>query len=331
MVLILILLALLTTIAAAIYEIATGKNEPILYLLLGAIPGVLLVALKKLKDHGILPPSRLTVEVNQIAQEKRWEQAIPGNNAMHPITDIVRPLSIQNSDSTRDIDILDVNVIPNDTDIRDNGYGGHGATKSRKVSTNYILIDYENVQPTNITILDQEHVKVIIFLGAKQGKITIAVASALQRMASRAEYIQVSGSGSNALDFHIAFYIGQLATHEPDASFHIISNDTGFDPLIQHLKDKGIRASRAKTIHDIPLVRAMLPASLKDKIDVIKENLRQRGTSCPRTVKTLSSTINSLFQKRLSEEEIAVVIQELQRQKVIIITESKVSYHFPVV
>lgn len=199
------------------------------------------------------------------------------------------------------------------------------------MKTNYVLIDYENVQPADVTILDQEHFRIIVFLGANQGKITFEVASALQRMGTRAEYIKVSGNGSNALDFHIAFYIGQLAAQEPEAYFHIISNDTGFDPLIQHLKDKKIRAIRAKTIHQIPLVRATLATTLSDKMDVIKENLQQRGTSRPRTIKTLSSTINSLFQKSLSEEEIAIIIQELQKQKVIIITESKVSYNFPVV
>ncbi len=196
------------------------------------------------------------------------------------------------------------------------------------VKTNYVLIDYENVQPTDVAILDQEHFKIIVFLGANQGKISFEVASALQRMGSRAEYIKVSGNGSNALDFHIAFYIGQLAAYDSEGYFHIISNDTGFDPLVQHLKDKKIRATRSKTIQHMPLVRATLATSLAEKIDVIKKNLQQRGTSQPRTVKTLSSTINAVFQKALSEEEIATIIRELQEQKVIVITETKVSYHF---
>jgi hypothetical protein len=199
------------------------------------------------------------------------------------------------------------------------------------VKTNYILIDYENIQPTDIAVLDQEHVKIMIFLGANQAKISVEVASALQRMGSRAEYVRVSGNGSNALDFHIAFYIGQLAAEDSGAYFHIISNDTGFDPLIQHLKDKKIRAVRSKTINHIPLIRATLATSLTEKIDIIKENLKQRTTSRPRTVKTLSSTINAVFQKSLSEEEVAAIIRELQKQKVIAITETKVAYHFSAV
>lgn len=117
-VIVLILLAPLTAIAAAIYEIAIGKNEPTLYLLLVAIPGALLAALKELKDSGVLPPSRLTVEVNKIAQAKRWKQAIPGSDATRLVTDIVIPIRIQNNDTTRAIDLLDVSVIPKDSAIR---------------------------------------------------------------------------------------------------------------------------------------------------------------------------------------------------------------------
>ncbi|HEY1017128.1 MAG TPA: PIN domain-containing protein, partial [Herpetosiphonaceae bacterium] len=128
--------------------------------------------------------------------------------------------------------------------------------------TNFVLIDYENVQPATIECLNQEHFKVLIFIGINQTKIAIDVAAALQKIGERAEYIKISGNGANALDFHIAFYIGQLAAQEPDAYFHIISKDTGFDPLIQHLKSKKIFAQRAQSVTDIPIVKSALAASI---------------------------------------------------------------------
>ena len=88
--------------------------------------------------------------------------------------------------------------------------------------TNYVLIDYESVQPTAMAILEQEHFKVLIFVGEKQAKVTFDVAAAMQRMGSKATYVKIAGTGPNALDFHIAFYIGQLAAAEPDAYFHIV-------------------------------------------------------------------------------------------------------------
>lgn len=195
--------------------------------------------------------------------------------------------------------------------------------------TNYILIDYENVQPAAMNVLEQEHFKVIIFVGANQVKVSFEVASALQRMGAKATYIKIAGSGSNALDFHIAFYIGQLAASEPDAYFHIISKDSGFDPLLAHLKSKKILASRVREVTDIPIVKTANSKTLPEKIAVILANLKQRGASKPRTVKTLSSTINSLFQKNLSETELASLLHQLREQGIISVSGTKVSYALP--
>ena len=90
------------------------------------------------------------------------------------------------------------------------------------MKTNYVLIDYENVQPEAMAVLEKEHFKVIVFVGANQTKVTFEVASVLQRLGDKAEYVKITGNGSNALDFHIAFYIGQLAAQEPEAYFHIV-------------------------------------------------------------------------------------------------------------
>lgn len=194
------------------------------------------------------------------------------------------------------------------------------------LKTNYVLIDYENVQPEAMAALAQEHFKVLVFVGANQAKVTFEVASALQQMGDRAEYIKITGNGSNALDFHVAFYIGVLAGIEPGAYFHIVSKDTGFDPLIQHLKAKNILAYRSKDVSEIPIVKAACSKSPTDRLDVVISDLKRRGSSRPRKVKTLGSTISSIFQKQISEQEVASLIASLQKQGVVIVTDTKVSY-----
>lgn len=169
----------------------------------------------------------------------------------------------------------------------------------------------------------------MVFIGANQTKVAFESAAALQRMGSKAEYVKISGNGANALDFHIAFYIGQLATQDPTAYFHIISKDTGFDPLIQHLKSKKVFAARSKDIADIPLVKTANAMSPKEKLDAVIAKLQQIPASKPRTIKTLSSTINSLFQKQLSEEEIASLVSELQARTLITVANAKISYTPP--
>jgi hypothetical protein len=192
-----------------------------------------------------------------------------------------------------------------------------------------VLIDYESVQPSSMTALEQECIKVIIFVGEKQTKVAFELAASLQQLGARVAYVKISGSGPNALDFHIAFYIGQLAAAEPNACFHIISKDTGFDPLITHLKSKKISVTRSKDVAEILIAKPSIPKSQSERHVAILANLRQRGSSKPRTVKTLSSTINSMFQKLLSDAEIAGLLEDLQKQGIISIAGNSISYALP--
>jgi hypothetical protein len=91
------------------------------------------------------------------------------------------------------------------------------------MTTNYVLIDFENVQPKNLEILANHPFKVFVFVGANQTKVSFDQAAAMQAMGDKARYIKIGGNGPNALDFHIAYYIGEFAAQEPDANFHIIS------------------------------------------------------------------------------------------------------------
>ncbi|MDN5849813.1 MAG: PIN domain-containing protein [Nitrococcus sp.] len=191
---------------------------------------------------------------------------------------------------------------------------------------NYVLIDYENVQPAALSFLEKELFKVFVFVGASQSKVNFDVAESLQRLGPNATYVKISGNGRNALDFHIAYYIGQIAATDKNAFFHIISKDTGFDPLIAHLRSKNIYASRSRSVHDIPIVKAGNSNSPAEMLAAVVSNLNQRGTSRPRTVKTLSSTINSLFQKILSEDEVSSLVTLLEKQGYISITNTKVTY-----
>jgi hypothetical protein len=195
--------------------------------------------------------------------------------------------------------------------------------------TNYVLIDYESVQPDSLAVVDHEHFRTYVFIGANQTKVPMDFAETLQRMGPRAEYVRISGNGPNALDFHISFYIGQLAAADPKGFFHIISKDTGFDPLIAHLKGRKILAGRVKSIDEIPLVKTNGAMTREAKLECIVARLQQMKTARPRTVKTLSSTISALFQKQLEEKEIEALVKALQKQALIAVDGKKVTYSLP--
>jgi PIN domain len=193
------------------------------------------------------------------------------------------------------------------------------------MKTNFVLIDYENVQPEIMSSLMAEHFKVIVFVGANQTKIPFETVEALQRMGSQAEYVRISGNGSNALDFHIAFYIGQLAAQNPDAFFHIVSKDKGFEPLIQHLKSKKIFSARSSDVSEIPALKALVAKSPSQRLDLTLSKLTGMAAK-PRTTRTLRSTLSALFQKKISESELDSLLKILQEKDHIKIDGTKVSY-----
>lgn len=199
-----------------------------------------------------------------------------------------------------------------------------------ELPTNYVLIDFENVQPRNLDVLASHPFEVYVFVGANQTKVPYELAATMQKFGGNAKYIKMAGNGKNALDFHIAFYVGQLSMQEPEAYFHIISRDAGFDPLIKHLKARKIRIQREKDLAEIPPLRMSSATSNDEKIAAIVKNLAGRGQARPRKLKTLTNTINSLFTKTLEEKELISLIEDLKKRKYIVVSkEGNVSYKLP--
>jgi hypothetical protein len=167
--------------------------------------------------------------------------------------------------------------------------------------------------------------------------------TAIQKLGEKAEYIKIDGTGHNALDFHIAFYVGRMAERDPEGHFSIISNDRGFDPLIRYLKGGGISAERLADVAAMTLAKQTVPASASaarrsgpvpapkdEKIKAIVKNLRDRGQSKPRNLKTLHNVVHALFLKKLDEKNLEELIEELKKLGIISVNaQGKVSYKLP--
>lgn len=192
--------------------------------------------------------------------------------------------------------------------------------------TNIVLIDFESVQPASLSVLAADHFKLKVFVGATQNKLPFDLVTAMQRMGERAEYVKIAGVGPNALDFHIAYYIGRISCDEPEAFFHIISKDTGFDPLIQHLKNQKIFCGRWPSLEEIPAVKAMHVKTPDERARVFLCRLQQPNAAKPRTEKTLRSSVSVHFQKQLTDSEVSAVINALQGPGHLSIVAGKVTY-----
>jgi len=120
----------------------------------------------------------------------------------------------------------------------------------------YILVDFENVQPTDMGLLSGEHYQLRIFRGPHQNKLDFDIVESLQPHGTRVQYIQSDKHGKNALDFHIAFYMGRLieeleatGSHAcKNTRFVVISKDGGFEALMSHVQSLGYGAMKATSI-----------------------------------------------------------------------------------
>jgi hypothetical protein len=199
----------------------------------------------------------------------------------------------------------------------------------KPTKVNHVLIDLENVQPKNLPLLLGKGFRVYVFVGENQAKLPFELVDAMQRLGDFGRYVKIAGQGRNALDFHIAFYLGALTREEPDGYFHVISRDTGFDPLIEYLRRQGFEAHREQDLAEIPPLRVSANVGEGDKVSIIVKNLAGRGPSRPRKVKTLTNTILSLFKPKLDEAEARQLIRDLQDQGYITLDADKVAYKLP--
>jgi PIN domain len=194
------------------------------------------------------------------------------------------------------------------------------------LKTQIILIDFENVQPANLAALRGRDFKIKVFLGPRQTKLPTDTVLGLHPLGSNAEYICVAGGGPNALDFHIAYYIGRLAVECPGAEFHIISRDSGFDPLIKHLAAQNIACRRSPSLEDIHERKPAISEAPLEWLEKVQYSLSRLGASKPARLKTLSSTIKAVLGNGTTDEQIKELIDQLVRSQTLSVTNGKVSY-----
>ncbi|MEZ0371711.1 MAG: PIN domain-containing protein [Candidatus Sericytochromatia bacterium] len=196
--------------------------------------------------------------------------------------------------------------------------------------SNVVLIDFESVQPDSIEALNQEHFQVLLFCGAHQTKVPFEIAMTLQKLGARAQYVKISGTGPNALDFHIAYYIGKLTAEQPGTFFHIVSRDKGFDPLIQHLKAQKILALRSESIPQIPIIKNGTQKPPAERAAAFIATLKKPKVSKPRTEKTMSSAIKAHFQPGVEDSEVVKILKAMVATGFISIEAGKVVYAPPI-
>src|ERR1700755_904665 len=99
------------------------------------------------------------------------------------------------------------------------------------MSDRVLFVDLENVQKIDISLIPAD-VRVVVFYGLTQKRLPAELVTKAQPLGVRLEWKKISGQGPNALDFHIAFYLGSELAGNPKSECIVLSKDTGFDPLM---------------------------------------------------------------------------------------------------
>lgn len=104
----------------------------------------------------------------------------------------------------------------------------------------HVLLDYENVQPSEeaLRALVPDASQVWVFHGPHQRQVEQCFAG----FGEGVTVVPIRKTGKNALDFHLSFYMGYIASRNPSASLVVVANDKGYTPMLEHAKAMGIAA-----------------------------------------------------------------------------------------
>lgn len=107
----------------------------------------------------------------------------------------------------------------------------------------HVLVDWENVQPdeADCRALVPEVTDVWLFHGPNQKNI----GRGYETFGERVTPVRIARTGKNALDFHLAFYMGYIAAKHPGSRLVVLSNDKGYGPMLDHAKELGFVASQS--------------------------------------------------------------------------------------
>jgi hypothetical protein len=208
-----------------------------------------------------------------------------------------------------------------------------------------LLVDYENIGKIDLGAIPAG-VRVPFFFGASQKSVPTEFLKAALRLGERFVPIDIEGQGKNALDFHIAFYLGEYLARSPDTSCVILSKDKGFDPLIRHLVRRGFAVRRANTIAEALGARALpaaaprgaaaarpaaVPASrqppplLDTALGVLAAAQKSRR---PRRRTGLVAYLHSHFSKKIPETELQRLIDQMIADGKLSEARGAITYHF---
>lgn len=197
------------------------------------------------------------------------------------------------------------------------------ATPEPAPALHHVFVDFENIQEVDASVVGTRSVNFTILLGAKQTRLDAGLVEKLMEHAASVQLIRLASSGRNALDLTLAYYLGRTVSAHPSASIHIISKDTGFDPLVEHLRSRHIQACRHDSFATLPFSGKPKTAAIKPKAPKAPApedplfrtltNLEKISPTRPKRKGTLVSLVKTWLGKDATEADATALVERLQQ------------------
>lgn len=128
----------------------------------------------------------------------------------------------------------------------------------------HVLLDFENVQPTEAELraLVPDASQVWVFHGPHQRQVEARFAS----FGVDVTAVPISKTGRKALDFHLSFYMGYIASRNQASAMVVVANDKGYEPMLEHARSMGFAVrqvghGQAKPAASVKAGSAVRPAA----------------------------------------------------------------------
>lgn len=196
---------------------------------------------------------------------------------------------------------------------------------------NYVFVDYENVHDLPLALIGSKTIFLTLLLGARQTRLDAALVEKLIDHAASVQLVRLNSSGRNALDFALAFYLGKAANADPSARFHVVSKDTGFDSLIEHLRARQIHVRRHVDYQSLTSSESSkpAPAASEDVLARVIAHLQKNIKSRPKSRKRLVSHLIAICGKSATASGVDDLIESLCKAGHLTIGDKEaVTYHF---
>ena len=215
---------------------------------------------------------------------------------------------------------------------------------------NHVFVDFENVHKVDLAVIGTKSVSFTLLVGPRQTKLDVSLVEKLFEHAVSVQLVRLTSAGRNALDFTLAYYVGRAVAADPTGHFYIISKDTGYDPLIAHLRSSQISAHRHGSFEALPFVGPARPAApappatarkakpqpqaksvphdLNESETRVLEHFRSHPATRPRTQKTLVRFLVAYLGHKITEADALSLVETLGQAGHLVIGEKgKITYH----